>query len=241
MIRLEHTLDITNTYFGTYTFFIRDALPIIADIAFVVASLKKLKITCPHNKYNGKFSISNLNRFEKTTDNTIIINNAQQFGLSDLHQLRGRVGRSNRKAFCYLLSPPLSSLTQEARRRLQAIENFSELGSGIHIAMQDLDIRGAGNMLGAEQSGFIADLGYETYQKILEEAVDELKAEEFADLYSNATENRPDTGSEYVRETYIESDLELMFPPTYIPNDSERVSLYRELDKSVIYLLLPSV
>ena len=163
--------------------------------------------------------------------NTIIINNAQQFGLSDLHQLRGRVGRSNRKAFCYLLSPPLSSLTQEARRRLQAIENFSELGSGIHIAMQDLDIRGAGNMLGAEQSGFIADLGYETYQKILEEAVDELKAEEFADLYSNATENRPDTGSEYVRETYIESDLELMFPPAYIPNESERVSLYRELDK----------
>lgn len=163
--------------------------------------------------------------------NTIIINNAQQFGLSDLHQLRGRVGRSNRKAFCYLLSPPLSSLTQEARRRLQAIENFSELGSGIHIAMQDLDIRGAGNMLGAEQSGFIADLGYETYQKILEEAVDELKAEEFADLYSNATENRPDTGSEYVRETYIESDMELMFPPAYIPNDSERVSLYRELDK----------
>lgn len=163
--------------------------------------------------------------------NTIIINNAQQFGLSDLHQLRGRVGRSNRKAFCYLLSPPLSSLTQEARRRLQAIENFSELGSGIHIAMQDLDIRGAGNMLGAEQSGFIADLGYETYQKILEEAVDELKTEEFADLYSNATEKHPDTGSEYVRETYIESDLELMFPPTYIPNDSERVSLYRELDK----------
>ena len=163
--------------------------------------------------------------------NTIIINNAQQFGLSDLHQLRGRVGRSNRKAFCYLLSPPLSSLTQEARRRLQAIENFSELGSGIHIAMQDLDIRGAGNMLGAEQSGFIADLGYETYQKILEEAVDELKTEEFADLYSPADGKHPDTGSEYVRETYIESDLELMFPPTYIPNDSERVSLYRELDK----------
>lgn len=162
--------------------------------------------------------------------NTIIINNAQQFGLSDLHQLRGRVGRSNRKAFCYLLSPPLSSLTQEARRRLQAIENFSELGSGIHIAMQDLDIRGAGNMLGAEQSGFIADLGYETYQKILEEAVDELKSDEFADLYADTDEGKRDTGSEYVRETYIESDLELMFPPTYIPNDSERISLYRELD-----------
>lgn len=162
--------------------------------------------------------------------NTIIINNAQQFGLSDLHQLRGRVGRSNRKAFCYLLSPPLSTLSQEARRRLQAIENFSELGSGIHIAMQDLDIRGAGNMLGAEQSGFIADLGYETYQKILEEAVDELKNEEFADLYTDAEEGKRDSGSTYVRETFIESDLELLFPPTYIPNDSERISLYRELD-----------
>ncbi|MCC8153023.1 MAG: transcription-repair coupling factor [Tannerellaceae bacterium] len=163
--------------------------------------------------------------------NTIIINNAHQFGLSDLHQLRGRVGRSNRKAFCYLLAPPLSTLTPEARRRLQAIENFAELGSGIHIAMQDLDIRGAGNMLGAEQSGFIADLGYETYQKILEEAVDELKLEEFADLYADPDNGKPNTGEEYVRETYIESDLELMFPPTYIPNDSERVSLYRELDK----------
>ena len=162
--------------------------------------------------------------------NTIIVNNAQQFGLSDLHQLRGRVGRSNRKAFCYLLSPPLSTLSQEARRRLQAIENFSELGSGIHIAMQDLDIRGAGNMLGAEQSGFIADLGYETYQKILEEAVDELKTEEFSDLYAELTENQKDR-KDFVRETYIESDLELRFPPTYIPSDSERISLYRELDK----------
>lgn len=162
--------------------------------------------------------------------NTIIINNAQHFGLSDLHQLRGRVGRSNRKAFCYLLSPPLSTLTQEARRRLQAIENFAELGSGIHISMQDLDIRGAGNLLGAEQSGFVADLGYETYQKILEEAVDELKTEEFSGLYEAQADGRRTTGSEYVRETYIESDLELMFPPTYIPNDSERISLYRELD-----------
>ncbi len=162
--------------------------------------------------------------------NTIIINDAQKFGLSDLHQLRGRVGRSNRKAFCYLLSPPLSTLTDEARRRLQAIENFSDLGSGMQVAMQDLDIRGAGNMLGAEQSGFIADLGYEAYQKILEEAVDELKSDEFADLYSDATEQHKDSGTEYVRETFIESDLELLFPPTYIPNDSERVSLYRELD-----------
>ena len=164
--------------------------------------------------------------------NTMIVNNAQHFGLSDLHQLRGRVGRSNRKAFCYLLSPPLSSLTQEARRRMQAIENFSELGSGIHIAMQDLDIRGAGNMLGAEQSGFIADLGYETYQKILEEAVRELKTEEFAELYAdNSEEGGQDDGTNYVQETYVESDLALMFPPDYIPNDSERVMIYRELDK----------
>jgi transcription-repair coupling factor (superfamily II helicase) len=162
--------------------------------------------------------------------NTIIINNAHLFGLSELHQLRGRVGRSNRKAFCYLLSPPLSAITPESQRRLQAIENFAELGSGMYIAMQDLDIRGAGNMLGAEQSGFIADLGYETYMKILEEAVNELKIDEFADLYVSDIINHPDTGREFVRKTFIESDLELLFLPTYIPNDSERVSIYRELD-----------
>ena len=160
--------------------------------------------------------------------NTIIVNDAQHFGLSELHQLRGRVGRSNRKAFCYLLSPPLSTLTPESRRRLQAIENFAELGSGIHVAMQDLDIRGAGNMLGAEQSGFIADLGYETYQKILDEAVDELKADEFAELFTQG--QKEDESRWHVRDTFIESDLELMFPPTYIPNDSERVAIYRELD-----------
>ena len=162
--------------------------------------------------------------------NTMLINNAHQFGLSELHQLRGRVGRSNRKAFCYLMTPPLSTLPAESRRRLQAIENFAELGSGIYIAMQDLDIRGAGNMLGAEQSGFIADIGYETYQKILEEAVDELKIDEFADLYSQENLNRDESDRTFVRETFIESDLELLFPPTYIPNDSERVSIYRELD-----------
>ncbi|MDR3060588.1 MAG: transcription-repair coupling factor [Dysgonamonadaceae bacterium] len=160
--------------------------------------------------------------------NTIIVNNAHHFGLSDLHQLRGRVGRSNRKAFCYLLAPPLHSLTVEARRRLQAIENFSELGSGIHIAMQDLDIRGAGNLLGAEQSGFIADLGYETYQKILAEAVQELKNEIFPDLYKN--ERNIDTGSSYVLETSVECDMEVLFPAKYIPNDSERIAIYRELD-----------
>lgn len=162
--------------------------------------------------------------------NTIIVNNAQNFGLSDLHQLRGRVGRSNRKAFAYLLAPPLSSLTPEARRRLQAIENFSELGHGIHIAMQDLDIRGAGNMLGAEQSGFIADLGYEVYQKILNEAVTELKNEEFVDVYHAAKENEKIAGDNFVEDVQIESDLELLFPAAYIPNDSERITLYRELD-----------
>ncbi|NDV64371.1 transcription-repair coupling factor [Bacteroides sp. 224] len=163
--------------------------------------------------------------------NTIIVNQAQNFGLSDLHQLRGRVGRSNKKAFCYLLAPPLSSLTPEARRRLQAIENFSDLGSGIHIAMQDLDIRGAGNMLGAEQSGFIADLGYETYQKILSEAVQELKNDEFANLY--AEEIKGDgiiSGEQFVEDSTVESDLELLLPADYVTGSSERMLLYRELD-----------
>lgn len=165
--------------------------------------------------------------------NTIIINQAQNFGLSDLHQMRGRVGRSNKKAFCYLLAPPLASLTPEAKRRLQAIENFSDLGSGIHIAMQDLDIRGAGNMLGAEQSGFIADLGYETYQKILNEAVTELKNDEFAELYADENKSGDShiSGEEFVDECNVESDLELLFPNEYIPSSSERMLVYRELDK----------
>ena len=163
--------------------------------------------------------------------NTIIINQAHNFGLSDLHQMRGRVGRGNKKAFCYLLAPPLSVLTPEARRRLQAIENFTDLGSGIHIAMQDLDIRGAGNLLGAEQSGFIADLGYETYQKILGEAVHELKTNEFADLImGDADEDGKISGEGFVEECAVESDLELLFPDEYIPTSSERMLIYRELD-----------
>jgi transcription-repair coupling factor (superfamily II helicase) len=161
--------------------------------------------------------------------NTIIVIDAQNFGLSDLHQLRGRVGRSNRKAFCYLLAPPLYTLSADSRRRLQAIENFSELGSGIHIAMQDLDIRGAGNLLGAEQSGFIADLGYETYRKILTEAVQELRKEEFTDLYRDEQEAKAEE-QDFVEDVLVESDLELMFPVMYIPNDAERVAIYRELD-----------
>ncbi len=159
--------------------------------------------------------------------NTIIINDAQKFGLSELHQLRGRVGRSSRKAFCYLMVPPGNPLTPDARRRLQAIESFSDLGSGIHIAMQDLDIRGAGNLLGAEQSGFIADLGYETYQKILREAVTELRTEEFPDLDGD---NSAGQQTDYVADCVIESDLELMLPVDYVPQASERIALYQELD-----------
>ena len=165
--------------------------------------------------------------------NTIIINNAQNYGLSDLHQLRGRVGRSNRKAFCYLTIPPERPLSAVAMRRLNAIESFSDLGSGIQIAMQDLDIRGAGNLLGAEQSGFIADLGYETYQKILKEAVLELKTEEFADTFeAQQAEESQILGNEalYVSDCTIDTDLELLFPATYVPQESERIALYRELD-----------
>lgn len=165
--------------------------------------------------------------------NTIIINNAQNYGLSDLHQLRGRVGRSHRKAFCYLTIPPERPLTPVAMRRLNAIESFSDLGSGIQIAMQDLDIRGAGNLLGAEQSGFIADLGYETYQKILKEAVLELKTQEFADTFeAQQTEESQISGHEveYVNDCTIDTDLELFFPPSYVPQESERITLYRELD-----------
>ena len=164
--------------------------------------------------------------------NTIIINSANMYGLSDLHQMRGRVGRSNRKAFCYLIAPPLAALPDDTRRRLQAIENFSDLGSGIHIAMQDLDIRGAGNMLGAEQSGFIADLGYETYQKILNEAVAELRETEFAELYAEDSKNEEGivAGDTFVDETNIESDIPAFLPEEYVPNSGERMALYRELD-----------
>ncbi len=163
--------------------------------------------------------------------NTIIICGAHNFGLSDLHQMRGRVGRSNKKAFCYLMAPPLSALPQDSRRRLQAIESFSDLGSGIHIAMQDLDIRGAGNLLGAEQSGFIADLGYETYQKILSEAVKELKNDEFKELYAEQVATGEVTsGDAFVDECQLESDMSMSLPESYVPGSAERMLLYRELD-----------
>ena len=171
------------------------------------------------------------NGIDISNANTIIINDAHRFGLSDLHQMRGRVGRSNRKAFCYLLSPPLASLNNEARRRLEALETFSDLGSGFNLAMQDLDIRGAGNLLGAEQSGFMEDLGYETYQKILNQAVTELKNDEFADMYAEEmAEGKLISGEEFVEDCAVESDLEMYFPDTYVPGSSERMLLYRELD-----------
>lgn len=163
--------------------------------------------------------------------NTIIINNAHTFGLSDLHQLRGRVGRSNKKAFCYLLAPPLETITSEARRRLKAIEEFSELGSGFSIAMQDLDIRGAGNLLGAEQSGFISEIGFETYQRILDEAIEELKETDFRELFAEPQQ----TGKELTwdagkTECQVETDLEILIPDFYVSNTAERIKLYRELD-----------
>lgn len=171
------------------------------------------------------------NGIDISNANTIIINDAHRFGLSDLHQMRGRVGRSNRKAFCYLLAPPLANLTADGRRRLEALETFSELGSGFSIAMQDLDIRGAGNLLGAEQSGFMEDLGYETYQKILTQAVTELKNDEFQDLYAEQiAQGEAISGDDFVDDCAVESDLEMYFPDNYVPGSSERMLLYRELD-----------
>ena len=171
------------------------------------------------------------NGIDISNANTIIVMDAHHFGLSDLHQMRGRVGRSNKKAFCYLIAPPKSALTTEARRRLEALETFSDLGSGFNLAMQDLDIRGAGNLLGSEQSGFMEDLGYETYQKILSQAVTELKNEEFNDLYQEEMkEGEQLTGDDFVDDCAVDSDLEMYFPDSYVPGSAERMLLYRELD-----------
>ena len=171
------------------------------------------------------------NGIDISNANTIIVNDAHRFGLSDLHQMRGRVGRSNKKAFCYLIAPAKIYLSQDSRRRLEALETFSDLGSGFNLAMQDLDIRGAGNLLGSEQSGFMEDLGYETYQKILSQAVTELKNEEFNDLYQQEMdEGKLLTGDDFVDDCAVESDLETYFPDTYVPGSSERMLLYRELD-----------
>jgi transcription-repair coupling factor (superfamily II helicase) len=158
--------------------------------------------------------------------NTIIVNNAHQFGLSDLHQLRGRVGRSNRKAFCYLLAPPMSTLPADSRKRLSTLEQYSDLGSGFQIAMRDLDIRGAGNLLGGEQSGFIAEIGFEMYQKILDEAIRELKRKEFKELFKEEIMEQDD----FVSDCTIDTDLEILIPDHYVESITERLSLYSRLD-----------
>ena len=156
--------------------------------------------------------------------NTIIINNAQNFGLSDLHQMRGRVGRSNKKAFCYLISPPKHQISDDAKKRLNALEQFSYLGSGFNIAMRDLDIRGAGDLLGADQSGFINDIGFEMYKKILDEAIEELKEEKFQDLFEDEKEKF------YIKDCALDTDLEILIPEDYVSNIEERLNLYKELN-----------
>jgi transcription-repair coupling factor (superfamily II helicase) len=179
---------------------------------------KKYDVLCCTNIVESGVDISNAN--------TIFVHNAHQFGLSDLHQLRGRVGRSNKKAFCYLLAPPMSTLPNDSRKRLQTLEQFNELGSGFQIAMRDLDIRGAGNLLGGEQSGFIAEIGFEMYQKILAEAMRELKTSDFKDVFSEELERKKD----YVNDCTIDTDLEILIPDTYVESITERLSLYTQLD-----------
>ncbi|MDB5282906.1 MAG: Transcription-repair-coupling factor [Bacteroidota bacterium] len=233
-------------YRGGQVFFVHNR---VKDIIDVQAMLKKLvpsvEIGVAHGQMEGDHLEEVIMKFinreydvllctniiESGIDipnaNTIIINNAHQFGLSDLHQLRGRVGRSNKHAFCYLFSPPASTLTNEARQRLKTIEEFSELGSGFNIAMRDMDIRGAGNLLGGEQSGFIAEIGYDVYHKILDEAIRELKQTEFKDLYKEELER----GQDYVRDCAIETDLEMLIPSDYVSNTTERMILYRDLNE----------
>jgi len=230
---------------GGQVFFIHNRIQNIKEVAGLLQRLvPDVKIRVGHGQMEGKkletlmlgFMNGDFDVLVSTTivesgldvpnANTIFINNANNFGLSDLHQMRGRVGRSNKKAFCYFITPPFDSMTTEARKRIQALEQFTELGSGFNIAMKDLEIRGAGDLLGGEQSGFINEIGFETYQKILAEAIEELKENEFKDLYE------PVEGSEkvYVKETQIDTDFELLFPDNYVNNITERLNLYTELN-----------
>ncbi len=230
---------------GGQVFFVHNKIQNIQEIAGMIQRLcPDVRIAIGHGQMDGKKLEKVMTDFidgmfdvlvattiiESGIDipnaNTIIINNANDFGLSDLHQLRGRVGRSNKKAFCYLISPPLSVISSEARKRMQAITQFSDLGSGLNIAMRDLDIRGAGNLLGGEQSGFITDIGFETYQKILDEAIRELKEDEFKDLYHEENERL----GEYVSDCILETDFEILIPGDYVSDITERLSIYRELD-----------
>jgi len=228
---------------GCQIFFVHNRVKNITDITGMIQRLcPNVKVAIGHGQMDGKklekvmvdFINGDFDVLVATTiiesgldipnANTIIINQAQNYGLSDLHQMRGRVGRTNKKAFCYLLAPPLSVLTDEARKRLKAIEEFSDLGSGFNIAMRDLDIRGAGNLLGAEQSGFIADIGFEMYHKILDEALAELRENDFKDTITE------EPIKEFVKECQIETDLEILIPDTYVNNVKERIALYKELD-----------
>jgi len=231
---------------GGQVFFVHNRVKSLGDIAAMVKRLcPDVDVAVAHGQMEPKTLETTLTDFiehkydvlvctniietglDISNANTMIINNAHQFGLSDLHQLRGRVGRSNKKAFCYLFAPPLSVLTAESRKRLKTLEEFSDLGSGLHIAMKDLDIRGAGNLLGAEQSGFIADIGYETYQRILEEAVLELKETEFKDLFEDEAEKLKN----YVRDVEIDTDIEMLIPDGYVNSVQERLNLYTEVDQ----------
>lgn len=232
-------------YRGGQVFFVHNRVKNLAEIALMIQKLcPTVEVGIAHGQLEAdrleeillgfidhKFDVLVCTNIIETgldipNANTIIINNAHQFGLSDLHQLRGRVGRSNRKAYCYLFAPPSSVLTLDARKRLKTIEEFSDLGSGFNVAMRDLDIRGAGNLLGGEQSGFIADIGYETYQKILEEAIIELKETEFKDVFESPTKEK-----NYVRDVTVDSDVEMLIPDSYVVNIQERLSLYQQLDK----------
>jgi transcription-repair coupling factor (superfamily II helicase) len=230
---------------GGQVFFVHNRVKTLPDILAMIRRLcPDVEVAMAHGQMESKALETTLIDFiEKQYDvlvctniietgldipnaNTMIINNAHQFGMSDLHQLRGRVGRSNRKAFCYLFSPPMSVLTSDARKRLRTLEEFSDLGSGLNISMRDLDIRGAGNLLGGEQSGFITEIGYEAYQKILEEAIQELKEKEFKGLFQKELEKKQD----FVRDVIIDTDVEMLIPDEYVQNIQERLRLYTELD-----------
>lgn len=238
---------------GGQVFFIHNRVQNIMDVAGMIKRLcPDVRVAIGHGQMDGdKLEEVMLDFIEGRFDvlvattiiesgldipnaNTIIINNAQMFGLSDLHQMRGRVGRSNKKALCYLLSPPFITLTGEARKRLKAIEEFADLGSGFNIAMKDLDIRGAGNLLGGEQSGFITEIGFETYMKILSEAIEELKENEFKDLFTEETDSlfKPRSTGEvmFAKDCQIDTDLEILIPDEYVSNITERLHLYKELD-----------
>ncbi len=235
--RVSNTMEIA----GMISRLVPDARVAIGHGQMESGKLEEVMLDFVEGQYNVLVATTIIESgLDVSNANTMIINDAQNFGLSDLHQMRGRVGRSNRKAFCYLITPPVFMLTSEAQRRLKAIEEFSDLGAGFHIALRDLDIRGAGNLLGGEQSGFIGDIGFDMYQKILDEAIQELKETEFRDLFQQEEEEqrleKKDSSTKhkgiFVRDTQIDTDMEILIPDGYVENVTERLSLYRQLDDS---------